>query len=230
MDEKTAKRLREWAEKYNDIKYFTEDPIAFPREFMCRGAGLAEIEIAALFAAHFAWGRRKMIVRDLERFFDQMEWKPLDYVLSQDYRDDDASIHRTIKWKETAAICKALYRLYSEGGSLCNIDVQSLRCRIFGSSPDANAANKKIHLMRRWMVRNDGKVDLGLWKNISPAQLIIPLDVHVYAQAAELGLTDRKSKDYRTALQITAALEEVFPSDPCLGDYALFGYGVSKNA
>ena len=230
MNETTAERLREWAAKYNDIKYFTEDPIAFPREFIRRGAGQKDIEIAALFAAHFAWGRRSMIVRDLERFFDYLEWKPLDYVLSQDYRDDDTSIHRTIKWKDTAAICAALRTVFSRGESLSEMDAATLRSRIFGSAPDPNAANKKIHLMRRWMVRRDGKVDLGLWKNISPAELIIPLDVHVHTQAVELGLTDRKSKDYRTALQITRALEEVFPYDPCLGDYALFGYGVSRNA
>ena len=27
--------------------------------------------------------------------------------------------------------------------------------------------------------------------------------------------------------RITGALEEIFPGDPCLGDFALFGYGVS---
>ena len=81
--------------------------------------------------------------------------------------------------------------------------------------------------MRRWMVRDDGKVDLGLWKNSDKKKLIIPLDIHVYTQAAELGLTGRKPKDITTAMEITDALREVFPEDPLLGDFALFGYGVS---
>lgn len=30
------------------------------------------------------------------------------------------------------------------------------------------------------------------------------------------------------ARTITAALAEVFPEDPCLGDFALFGYGINE--
>ena len=77
------------------------------------------------------------------------------------------------------------------------------------------------------MVRSDGKVDLGLWKDSDPARLVIPLDTHVYAQARALGLTGRRQKDLATALEITSAFEEIFPGDPCKGDFALFGYGVT---
>ncbi len=83
-------------------------------------------------------------------------------------------------------------------------------------------------MMRRWLVRDDGKVDLGLWKHTSPSELLIPLDVHVYDQAVALGLTARRSKDLATALQITDAFREIFPSDPAKGDFALFGYGVNN--
>ena len=83
--------------------------------------------------------------------------------------------------------------------------------------------------MRRWMVRDDGKVDLGLWKASDKRDLILPLDVHVYAQAVDLGLTSRRQKDIVTAREITDAFREIFPDDPCLGDFALFGYGVTNN-
>ena len=33
-----------------------------------------------------------------------------------------------------------------------------------------------------------------------------------------------------TALEITDAFREIFPGDPCKGDFALFGYGVSHPA
>ena len=82
-------------------------------------------------------------------------------------------------------------------------------------------------MLRRWMVRDDGKVDLGLWKNISPDELLIPLDVHVYTQAVELDLTARKPKDIKTVREITDAFSDIFPHDPCKGDFALFGYGVT---
>ena len=221
-------QLIDWAEKYNDPVYFDEDPIAFPRRFARDGASLKDIEIASVFAAHFAWGRRAMIVRDCERLFDHMEWRPLDYVMSGDWRDDPVSIHRTVKWSDTAAICRRLKDFYTAQDSLETLSAKQIREVVFGQKPDANAPDKKINMMRRWLVRDDGKVDLGLWKHTSPSELLIPLDVHVYDQAVALGLTSRRSKDLATALQITDAFREIFPSDPAKGDFALFGYGVNN--
>lgn len=228
MTQDTIDRLIEWAEKYNDPLYFTEDPIAFPREFLRRGASLQDIEIAAVFSAHFAWGRRSMIVRDCGRLFDEMQWKPYDYVMAGDWRDDDSSIHRTIKWSETAGICARLKDFYSTHSSLEGLSASEMRVRVYGQKEDKKASNKKINMMRRWMVRNDGKVDLGLWKNTDSNDLVIPLDVHVYAQATGLGLTKRKSKDITTAMEITDSFREIFPGDPAKGDFALFGYGVTN--
>lgn len=221
-------QLIDWAEKYNDPVYFGEDPIAFPRRFARDGASLKDIEIASVFAAHFAWGRRAMIVRDCERLFDHMEWRPLDYVMSGDWRDDPVSIHRTVKWSDTAAICRRLKDFYTAQDSLETLSAKQIREVVFGQKPDAKAPDKKINMMRRWLVRDDGKVDLGLWKHTSPSELLIPLDVHVYDQAVALGLTSRRSKDLATALQITDAFREIFPSDPAKGDFALFGYGVNN--
>ena len=232
MDQKTKSTLIEWAEKYNDPIYFQEDPIAFPRifaqKFAAGDASLADVEIAALLSAHLAWGRRAMIVRDCTRMFDQMEWKPYDYVMCGDYRDEDVSLHRTIKWSEFAAICGRLRELYQIHDSLEGLTDADLRVKVFGQKEDKKAPNKKICMMRRWMVRDDGKVDLGLWKNTDKKQLIMPLDVHVYSQAVELGLTSRKQKDIVTAREITDVFKDIFPDDPCLGDFALFGYGVNN--
>jgi len=226
MTPELKEQLIDWAEKYNDPVYFNEDPIAFPRKFARDGASLKDIEIASVFAAHFAWGRRSMIVRDCCRLFDQMEWKPFDYVMSGDWRDDPASIHRTVKWSDVATICRRLKEFYSSHDSLEVLDAKQIRETVYGQKPDPKAPDKKINMMRRWLVRNDGKVDLGVWKHTSPADLLIPLDVHVYDQSLMLGLTSRRSKDLTTAEQITDAFRGIFPSDPAKGDFALFGYGV----
>lgn len=228
MSEELKQTLKDWAVKYNDPVYFAADPISFPRSFMEQGASLQDIEVAALFSAHLAWGRREMIVRDCGRLFAQMDNQPYKYVMNGCYRDDPTSIHRTIKWSEIASICSALKSFYEHNSSLESLSASEIREQILGSKPDRWAANKKIHMMRRWMVRNDGKVDLGLWKSTSPSDLIIPLDVHVYTQASKLGLTDRKAKDLRTAMQITDAFREIFPDDPAQGDFALFGYGINN--
>lgn len=231
MEQAVKETLIEWAEKYNDPQYFTEDPIIFPKHFACRyavgEAVLADVEIAALLACHLAWGRRAMIVRDCGRMLDEMCWRPYDYVMNGEYRDEDISLHRTIKWSEFAGICTRLKGLYSESDSLEGMTDTDIRCRIFGQKEDRRAPNKKISMMRRWLVRDDGKVDLGVWKKSDKKDLILPLDVHVYTQATDLGLTTRRQKDIVTAIEITDTFREIWPDDPCKGDFALFGYGVT---
>ena len=229
MKQETIDLLRQWAEEYNDLKYFQDDPIAFPREFVSRGASLQDIEIAAVFASHLAWGRRAMICRDCERLFDEMEWRPADYVMAGAYRNDDSSLHRTVKWSEIAGICGRLREWYTWHDTLEVLSAKEIRSIIFRRKDDPKAPDKKINLMRRWMVRRDGKVDLGLWEDTDPADLLVPLDVHVHAQATALKLTRRKQKDINTALEITGKFKEIWPEDPVLGDFALFGYGVTHN-
>ncbi|MBR4167258.1 MAG: DUF2400 family protein [Bacteroidales bacterium] len=231
MEDSVKRLLIEWAETYNDPKYFQEDPIAFPRQFAelaKRGErSVRDVEVAAVFAAHFAWGRRAMIVRDCGRLFDEMSWKPYDYVMRGEWRCDPCSIHRTVKWSEVAEICSRLRAVYEELPSLESLSQDLIRVRIYGQKPDLKAPNKKINMMRRWMVRDDGKVDLGLWKDTDPASLLIPLDVHVYDEAVALGLTARKQKDIVTVKEITGVFDDIFPGDPCKGDFSLFGYGVT---
>ena len=78
----------------------------------------------------------------------------------------------------------------------------------------------------RWLVRDDGIVDLGLWRSLRPADLYIPLDVHVGNISRGLGLIDRRANDRKAVEQLTAVLRELRPDDPVYYDYALFGIGV----
>lgn len=226
-------KLKELAQQYNNMLYFENDPVIFPRRFadgfFIGEYCLQDVEIAGILAAHLAWGRREMIVRDCRKMFNEMEWKPYQYIIAGKYKDDDCSLHRTIKWSEFAGICQNLREFYKNETTLEVLTPDQMRVLIFGRKQDPKAANKKIHMFRRWMVRNDGVVDLGIWKTISPADLIIPLDVHVHRSALEMGITSRKSADITTAAEITQFLSEVFPGDPCLGDYALFAYAASQN-
>jgi uncharacterized protein (TIGR02757 family) len=79
----------------------------------------------------------------------------------------------------------------------------------------------------RWMVRRDNKgVDFGLWKKISPSQLVCPIDVHVARVATRFNLLTRKQVDWLAALELTAYLRELDSKDPAKYDFALFGLGV----
>ena len=189
---------------------------------------LKDVEIAGLIAAHLAWGRRDMIVRDCNRAFEEMQWRPLEYVMRGEYRCGQESLHRTIRWSEFAAICGRMRVFYAANESVEPLTPDQIRVQIYGQASNPKMANKKIHMFRRWMVRNDGIVDLGLWSHTSPADLIIPLDTHVHASALKLGITTRKSADITTALEITEFLKEAFPDDPCKGDFALFAYAAEN--
>ena len=117
MEQSVKETLIGWAQEYNDPKYFTEDPIIFPKHFAGRydagESSLADVEITALLASHLAWGRRSMIVRDCNRMLDEMCWRPYDYVMNGEYRNENVSLHRTIKWSDFAVISGRLKEIYS---------------------------------------------------------------------------------------------------------------------
>jgi uncharacterized protein (TIGR02757 family) len=91
-----------------------------------------------------------------------------------------------------------------------------------------NTANKRIHMFLRWMCRSNSPVDPGIWSWYPPQNLLIPLDVHVMQEGVRLGLLPPTARaDHKTALALTARMNEVFPGDPTRADFALFGLGVS---
>lgn len=94
-------------------------------------------------------------------------------------------------------------------------------------APGSGSACKRLCMMLRWLVRSDDGIDLGLWSGISPAQLIIPVDTHISRIGRYLGLTRRKSADWRMAREITAALRLFCPSDPVKYDFSLAHIGIS---
>ena len=94
------------------------------------------------------------------------------------------------------------------------------------SSPLQKSTCKRLNMFLRWMVRNDkAGVDLGIWKKISPSQLICPIDVHVARVARRLGLLERKQTDWLAALELTENLRKLDAMDPVKYDFALFGLG-----
>jgi uncharacterized protein (TIGR02757 family) len=93
-------------------------------------------------------------------------------------------------------------------------------------SAEAGAA-KRLNLYLRWMVRGPDEIDFGIWKRVSPAQLVMPLDTHVMRLGQWLGLTTRKNLGWRTAEEITASLRRLDADDPVRYDFAICHYGMS---
>jgi len=86
--------------------------------------------------------------------------------------------------------------------------------------PSAGGPCKRLHLFLRWMIRREAP-DFGLWTTISPARLLIPIDTHVENMSRAIGLTRRRSRNWRMAEEITARLALLDPADPVKYDFAL---------
>jgi uncharacterized protein (TIGR02757 family) len=91
--------------------------------------------------------------------------------------------------------------------------------------PSRGSACKRLNLFLRWMVRRDA-VDPGGWGGVSPAQLIVPLDVHMHRICRTLGLTARRQADGRAAEEITRAFRRFASDDPVRYDFALTRLGI----
>ncbi len=101
------------------------------------------------------------------------------------------------------------------------------RTRKHISTPFNNSTCKRLNMYLRWMVRKDNcGVDFGIWSEIKPSQLLIPIDLHVARVAKKLGLLHRKQTDFNACLELTDKLKALDPNDPAKYDFALFGLGV----
>jgi uncharacterized protein (TIGR02757 family) len=97
--------------------------------------------------------------------------------------------------------------------------------RFFFPDPAGGSACKRWNLYLRWMVRKD-RVDFGLWTGIPTRRLVIPTDTHIHRIARRLGLTRRRTADWKAARQITDALSRFDANDPVRFDFALCRIGI----
>lgn len=233
MNPATKIQLIEWAGTYETPDFITQDPIQFPHRFTHK----ADIEISALLTAWISFGNRKMICRKAEELHQIMQQAPLEYVLGKQWatdfpETDRQSFYRTCPKSQIHRLYSLLYDTYTRYDSLETL----LRTAYTGSPRERlchwlqvsdKSPQKKLNMFLRWMIRRSSSVDFGIWPSFHPRELIIPLDTHVCRMAYELHLIDRQSYSLKQALRITLALSRIFPDDPCKGDFALFGYGIS---
>ncbi len=97
--------------------------------------------------------------------------------------------------------------------------------KFFLPDPRKGSSCKRLNLFLRWMVRKD-HIDFGLWKYLSPSELVIPVDVHIARISKRLGFTKRKVPDWKMAEEITKALRAFNSADPVRYDFALCHIGI----
>jgi len=244
--------LREFLEakylQYNTPSFIYSDPVSIPHLF----SSAEDIEISAFLTATISWGFRKSILANATILIKMMDMSPSRFIrsfTSTDLEPFRRFNHRTFNGEDCIFFLRSLQNIYVNYGGLekCFVNNQAdcIKPRIAAfrkiflglphqprqekhiADPYKGSSCKRLNMFLRWMVRDDGRgVDFGLWKSISPSELICPLDIHSGNVARKLGLLKRKSNDWKAAEELTAALGKFDANDPVKYDYSLFGPGV----
>jgi uncharacterized protein (TIGR02757 family) len=255
MKKLKAEELKDFLEEkfilYNNKKFIETDPVSIPHLFSEK----EDIEIAAFLSATIAWGQRKTILRNARQLMKWMDDDPHRFILNfteDDLKPFRKFIHRTFLPEDCIFFLKSLKNIYGKEGGLSNLfannelnesdhvknSIVNARNIFFKlphlqrnekhfSDPSSGSAAKRLNMFLRWMIRRDHSgVDFGIWKGISPAHLICPLDVHSGRVARKLGLLKRKQNDWKAATELTCNLKKIDSNDPVKYDFALFGLGV----
>lgn len=239
------------AERINNPGFIDKDPVQFPRRFET----LQDIELVSFLAAMLAWGNRKMICRDIEKLLSLMDYQPYTYLMEKGYEDLDPklNIHRTFFASHLQHFLRGLKKIYELHGSMDTFAavhkvgaenapawklvelINKILLEENGESCSrclplnlSQSALKRVNMALRWLVRDDGIVDMGVWKSIPKSKLYIPLDVHVGNVSRELGLLTRKANDRKSVEELTGVLRQLRPDDPAIYDFALFGIGIGE--
>ena len=238
--------------QYNQPSFIKDDPVCIPHLFTKK----QDIEIAAFFAAIFAWGSRKIIINKSKELMQLMDMQPYEFCMSHNSSELQRLMgfkHRTFNTTDLLYFIEFLKHHYTHYESLEDAFAQWLpkddeniekaltgfhhyffslehvpaRTKKHIATPEKKSNCKRLNMFLRWMVRDDDKgVDFGIWKNISPSQLICPVDVHVARVAKRFNLLHRKQTDWNAAIELTEQLRKLDPNDPVKYDFALFGLGV----
>ena len=244
------KFLNDKVELYNQPSFIKHDPISIPHLFSKK----QDIEIAGFFAAIFDWGNRTTIIQKSKELMQLMDNAPYDFCLhhtpAQLIKLSEFK-HRTFNTTDLLYFIEFFKQHYSKyksletaftmhGGSVekiltgfhqyfFSLEHVPARTKKHIATPERNSSCKRLNMYLRWMVRQDNKgVDFGIWKSISPSQLICPIDLHVARVARRFNILQRKQTDWQAALELTEYLRTLDPADPVKYDFALFGLGVME--
>jgi len=242
QNKKTMNNWEKLIAEYNNMRYFATDPVAVVR----RCTTQRDIEVMGIVCSWLALGNRNQIFKKCCMAYDLMAAKPYEYLMScqwREYKDSDINFYRIFFYRDFHDLMQSLYNVYQQYDTLeeaiivrneeLGIRNEYLSALISllhanGIPCNTKSACKRLCLFLRWMIRRDGIVDLGVWQQLDPADLLIPLDVHVNRVARQQGLLTRTSADMRAVQELTANCKKLYPDDPAIMDFALFGVGYNS--
>lgn len=253
-----TKTLKDFLDKkvaeYNRPSFIPADPVSVPHRF----TKTQDVEIAGFFASVFAWGNRTTIINKTTELLKLMGDAPHDFIVHHPESELQKLLafkHRTFNTTDLLYFLLFLKHHYAANESLetafskwmsaedenvekalagfhnyfFSLEDAPARTKKHIATPARGSTCKRLCMFLRWMVRSDaGGVDFGIWKNVSPAQLVCPVDLHVGRVARQLNLIQRKQTDWLAALELTEALKTFDPADPVKYDFALFSLGATE--
>ncbi|NBX68083.1 MAG: TIGR02757 family protein [Proteobacteria bacterium] len=89
------------------------------------------------------------------------------------------------------------------------------------SNPDQGSACKRLNMFLRWVVRPNDGIDLGIWKGISPRELMLPLDTHLIQTLKKLRWIQKETANWNAVEAATQRLRTISAEDPIRYDFAL---------
>lgn len=131
-------------------------------------------------------------------------------------------------YKAADGLQEGLARLVDDVRRHGGLDTRATRgARHLLPDPRQGGSSKRLLLFLRWMVRPRDGTDVGLWSHlVSPAELLIPLDTHLFKLSKNVGLTTRSAPSWRAAEEVTAQLRRIDAGDPVRFDFPLCHLGM----
>ncbi len=256
MSEKSLKEFfEEKVQQYNQPSFIKDDPVCIPHSFSKKQDIEISALFASIFAwgnritiinksrelmllmdnaphdfcLHHTSDQLKKLERFKHRTFNATDLLYFVEFLKHHYTHHESLEDAFLKFpsdEKESFIENSLIHFHNYFFSL--EDVPS-RTKKHISTPWKGSTCKRLNMFLRWMVRSDKhSVDFGIWKKISPSQLICPIDLHVARVAKRFGLLQRKQIDWQAAVELTDYLKTLDPADPVKYDFALFGLGVME--
>jgi len=237
--------------KYSNPNYLNTDPIQFVHVF----SNPQDQELVGFISALFAYGNVKSILKYIKNLLNLLGNTPSQFILETKnlqkiktqilgYRFQTSEdvyqflLILGILWQKSNTLesyftsqgseriinfQKKFWQTYSNYFSLP--PTRGLKFLVGFENP--KSPNKRYWLFLRWMVRNTYP-DLGIYKTISPSELLYPLDTHIQKLTSILGMSLRKTNDIDKVIEITTAFQEFCREDPVKYDFSLSRLGILK--
>jgi len=168
-------------QQYNQPSFIPHDPVSIPHLFTKK----QDIEIAAFFAAVFAWGNRTIIINKSRQLLQLMDNAPHDFILHHTANDLKPFLvfkHRTFNTTDLLYFMQFLQSHYSKHQSLetaftmhlsgneeepvaqalisfhhyfFSLEEAPTRTKKHIATPEKGSNCKRLNMFLRWMVRKD---------------------------------------------------------------------------